>query len=212
MATQSISFERPFRYVFDRPNWIKPILMGGLYMLATFALIGLFLIGGYTKRLFQALIADENAPMPEFDFGKDFSEGLQVVGIVLCYSVALLVIAGLLHFIPFVGALVSLALWLASMVLIPVALMRHFVVGTFAAAFDFKAIVEFVQANAGGLAVYVVISIVTGIIAQLGLLACGVGVLATAFWSTVANVVALSDLWRLSGQPPAAPSAHSPMP
>lgn len=205
MAGQ-ISFERPFKYVFQDKDWVKKVLIGGLVVLSCCVLVGLPVLMGYQKKLFLTLSKDENAPVPDVDFGKDLGEGLGPLGAAFLYAIAVSIISA----IPILGWLLGPILGLALAVWMPVALMRYYTTGVFGSVFEFNWIIEFIKRNISNLLLMFVVSLVTGIVAQAGVLACGIGVLFTAFWAMLANGVAMADVWRFADQPGAAPAEPPP--
>src|SRR5688572_3600757 len=79
-------FGKPFTYVFDDPRWLQKILIGGLFYLASFLLVGWFFILGYLARVVRNIIADVTLPLPEWeDLGGFFNEGVRLFGISLIY-------------------------------------------------------------------------------------------------------------------------------
>ena len=219
MTTQNMSFERPFTFVFKDPNWVKKILMGGLYNLLSIIVIGSLVVMGYQKRFFLALLKDENAQMPEIEFGSDLAAGLPVLGIFLCYWLP----AMLLSAIPCLGIVFRMVLPVVLAGVVPIALTRFFVTDRFSAAFEFREIYEFIRANLNNSALFLGIALVSGMAAGLGIIACVVGIAFTGFWALNVNTVALADLHRLALQapsaqpspaaaPPASPPPASPPP
>ena len=198
--TAQIAFERPFKYVMKDPNWTKKVLIGGLISLSCIVFVGIFVLAGYAKKVFLTLVKDEDAPIPEIEFGKDLSEGLGVVGVMVCYYAIVLVIA----VIPILGWILSPILSLALGFVLPVGLMRYFATGQFGAAFDYKGILEYTKANLNNLLLLFVINLILGFIGSLGGIACGVGALFTGFWALIARSAAMADVWRASQQPIAA--------
>lgn len=205
---QSVSFERPFKYAFNDPNWKNRILMGGLYSLTCVVIVGIFVLAGYSKKLFLALAKDENAPIPEIDFGEDLKEGLPVVGIAFIYGLGMIV----LSMIPILNLILAPLAGIAMAIVLPVAMMKYFTTGQFGAAFDFKWIIDFVKANINNLVILFVVGLLAGIIGQLGAIACGVGALFTMFWSLIARTVVMADVWRAAEGAPSTDANVSPAP
>src|SRR6185503_1108289 len=54
--TPSYDFGKPFSYVFDDPRWVNKILIGGLFYLAGFMIIGWFFVLGYMARTARNVI------------------------------------------------------------------------------------------------------------------------------------------------------------
>ena len=174
------------------------LLANGVYLGA-----GSFVLAGYQRKLFLALVKDPDARLPEFDFGADLSAGLPVVAIHLCWYVP----AMLLAFIPVVGWLAYLSL----LAFVPVAVMRYYTTNRFGAAFDFAEIYEFVKAHFNNVIMMVLISWLAGMAASLGAIACIVGVFFTGFCAQLVMTCAMADTWR-AAQETRSPQAPPPSP
>ena len=207
---KSITFERPFKYVFSDPNWLSRMLLGGLYLLLSVIVIGGMVVMGYERKLFLALIKDPKAPLPEFDFGADLAAGAPVFAIRLLWG---LIGMGLL-LVPCVGW----AAFIGLIAFIPVAEMRYFTTGNFGAAFEFGAIWDFIKVNFNNVILFVIIGYVAGIAASFGMIACIIGMYFTAFLAQLVRACAMADTWRMAQEgpaaapKPAAPAAPRPMP
>jgi uncharacterized protein DUF4013 len=83
----TIDFGRCFTFVTEDPDWIKKVLIGGAFVLASSLLIGIPFVIGYTSRVFKRVAAGEARPLPEWDdLGGFFGEGLRLFGMGLVYS------------------------------------------------------------------------------------------------------------------------------
>ena len=92
-APAGFDFVRPFAFVFDDPRWLPKILVGGLFYLLGFLLIGFFFIMGYQARLARNVIAGVQNPLPEWDdLGEYFGEGLRLIGVVLVWIIPLAIV------------------------------------------------------------------------------------------------------------------------
>jgi hypothetical protein len=199
LAPQNIDFERPFTYVFKDPNWANRLLVGGLFQLLGLLLVGVVIVLGYNKRLFMALVEDENAPLPLFDVPRDLAEGLPVAGIYAFYIGA----AFLLTLIPCIGNCLGPLIFLGLVAVLPAALVRYYATGQFAAAFEPNEIIAFIKDNANNIAIYGAIALVAGMAGMFGLIACLIGIFFTSFWGGLVTTRALADLYRQSlVQPP----------
>src|SRR6185436_4892452 len=49
-------FVKPLAFVFEDPQWIQKMLMGGLFSLASIVLIGIFFVYGYLARLVRNVV------------------------------------------------------------------------------------------------------------------------------------------------------------
>lgn len=215
---RSYDFLRPFTFTFEDPNWASKVLMGGLFVLASFVIIGTFFIAGYTARLVRNVVAGERFPLPEWDdLGEYFGEGLRLFFIGFIYSLPVFVV-GAFFFLPLVlsGALghhvgdgpafaMVMSMWcvlaplsLALAVWMPAALLLAVVDRDFGAAFQFGRIAGFIRANLANYVIAVLIAFIARIAGGAGVMLCVVGVLFTSFWSILVTAYAFADVYRLS--------------
>ena len=206
MATRNIDFEKPFTYVFKDPAWLQRVLLGGLFHLLGVVVVGAFVSLGYQKKLFLALVDDENAPLPEFDVSRDLADGVPIFGIFAIYWAGSL----LLGFVPCVGTCASMLLSLAAMVVVPAALTRYYVTNRFSAAFEIDQILAYIKANPNNLALYVAMGLIVGMLSSIGLLACVVGAFFVSFWGSLVTTRALADTYRLALEEPSETAAPPP--
>lgn len=72
---------RAITYVFQDPQWLKKVLIGGL--LVFIPIIGWLIIAGYWLRIIRQVAQGNDVPLPEWnDFGGDLVRGLK--GFVVC--------------------------------------------------------------------------------------------------------------------------------
>lgn len=209
---------RPFAYVFDDPRWLPKILLGGLFVLASIFLIGIFFILGYIARVVRNVIADVAVPLPEWDdLGGFFSEGLRLAGIAFLYSLPLAMISGFFvmpmivsehlddQVLRGIATGVGMMFWclmmplsLALSVWLPGALLMAIVDGNFGAAFEFSRIATFIRANAANYLLAVIIYFVARFAAGAGVALCCIGIVFTMFWSMLVAAHAFGQTYRLS--------------
>jgi hypothetical protein len=93
----TIDFGRAFTFVTEDPDWIKKVLIGGVFTLLASLIVGIFFVVGYWVRLLRRIVAGEARPLPEWDdLGGLFSDGLKVLGVWLVHILAIgLVIGGI---------------------------------------------------------------------------------------------------------------------
>jgi len=209
---------RPFTFAFDDPRWLPKILIGGLFVLASVVLVGIFFVLGYVARVTRNVINSVALPLPEWDdLGEYFSEGVRLACIVLVYSLPLALIAGF-FIVPMAisdhlddqvlrGVMqgVGMMFWclmmplsLALAVWLPGALVMSVVDGNFSAAFDFARIAGFIRANAANYLLAVVIYFVARFAAGIGIALCCIGVVFTGFWSGLVAAYAFGQTYRMS--------------
>ncbi|MEA2571366.1 MAG: hypothetical protein QOI24_3367 [Acidobacteriota bacterium] len=209
---------RPFTYVFDDPSWLPKILIGGLFILASVVLIGVFFVLGYIARVARNVINNVERPLPEWDdLGDYFSEGLRLFGIGLVYCLPIIGL-GFFFIVPMaigshadsdvvrgIATGIGMMFWclimpisLALAVWIPGAMLFSVVEGNFSAAFEFSRIARFIRANVANYLIAVVIYFVARFAAGAGIILCFIGVVFTGFWSALVAAYAFAQVYRLS--------------
>ena len=223
--TGSVDFGRSFTFVTEDPDWLKKILIGGVFTLASALLVGVPFVLGYFSLMLKNVVAGEPRPLPEWDdLGGIFNEGLRLTAVYLVYVLAVVAVVaalgcvvvlpvlalsgrrgdpsevlGLLGGLGIVGlyALVMVTS-LALAVYLPAALARAALRGTVADGFAWRETLGFIQANLGNYVITLVIYLVASFVSQFGIILCCVGVFPAAFWSYMVLAVALGQTVRLS--------------
>jgi hypothetical protein len=224
----SVDFGRSFTFVTEDPEWIKKVLIGGLFTLACGFLVGIPFVLGYFSRTLRNVAAGEARPMPEWDdLGGIFSEGLRLTAVYLLYVlgvVALVAALGCVVMLPLMAlsggggdvsdafgllgglgiiagyGLLMLVL-LALAVYLPAAFARAAVRGTVADGFAWRETLGFIRANLGNYLISLVIYLLASFLSQFGFLLCCVGIFPAAFWAYLVLAVALGQTVRLSSVP-----------
>lgn len=216
-------FGRPFAFIFDDPQWLQKILIGGLFYLAGFVIIGWFFILGYAARVARNVIRGADVPLPEWDdLGGYFSEGARLIGVGLIYMLPLFVIFGM-FIVPlifagiiddmsdggsdvaeglasgFAGCMACLIVPLILLVIIfmPASLLFAAVEQRFGAAFEFGRIFAFIQHNLGNYLLAIVIYLIAGFIGRMGGALLCIGVIFTSFWAFMITTHAFAQVYRL---------------
>ena len=217
-SSQTIDFAQPFRFVFDDPDWIKKIVIGGLFYLLSFLLIGLFFIGGYTVLLCRNVIRGVARPLPEWDdLGTYFVDGVKVLLICLLYALPILVVWLLLFggaalsgsfenedigaIIAGMSGCVTLLMVLVILLyslFLPAALLMFVATGSIAEAFNIRRIVRFVTNNPANYILAWLVYLVSNFLSQFGIVLLCIGVIFTAFWGVVVAAYAFADAYRLA--------------
>ena len=218
-ARPSFDFLKPLTFVFDDARWVPKVLIGGLFVIASFFLVGIFFIYGYIARLARNVIAGVPNPLPEWDdLGRDFSEGVKLFFVGFVYAIPIVIIAGFLvipavimgnnadnETIRSVGGMSVTCIWclmfpisLALALWLPAALLRVAVTGDFKSGFEFGAIFTFIRANIGNYILAFVVWMVARFAAGLGILLLCVGVVFTIFWAFCVAAYAFAQAYRLA--------------
>lgn len=212
-AAADLDFGRAFGFVFQDPDWIKKMLLGGLFSLLGMLIVGLFFVSGYFVRLIRNTARGKERPLPEWDdLGGLFGEGVPPIGVYLAHVMPLvliplvMVVASVLLFggtaslahrseeaANALGAMLSLvvlalyALFMlamfALMVYLPAALVRLALLGRFGAAFEWRENLAFIKRNLGPYLLAMGFYLVASFVAQFGVILCFVGVFPVSFWS-----------------------------
>jgi hypothetical protein len=231
MATQTpantgtVDFGRSFSFVTEDPEWVKKILIGGAFTLASAILVGVPFVLGYFSRTLRNVVAGEPRPMPEWDdLGGIFSEGLRLTAVYLLYTlgiVAILAALGCVALVPvmalssrgsdpsealgLMGGLGIVAVYglvmvasLALAVYLPAALARAALRGTVSDGFAWREILGFIKANLGNYLLSLVIYLLASFVGQFGIILCCVGIFPAVFWGYMVLAVALGQAVRLS--------------
>jgi hypothetical protein len=225
-----VDIGRAFRFVFDDPEWVKKVLIGGAFVLASSFIIGIFFIAGYWVRLIRNVAAGSARPLPEWDdLGAIFSDGLTAVGVAFVHVFGVIAIVGGVGcaggMVLFglggaaahgrgeeaLGALggmgimglyfVFIILMLAMNLYLPSALARVALRGDFATGFDWRANVAFIRDNLANYLLSLVFYFVANFVSQFGVLLCCVGVFPMMFWAYCVLGFGLGETVRLSRHP-----------
>ncbi len=208
---------RSISYVFQDPQWLKKIVIGGL--LSIIPIFGTFVTIGYWIRVAQGVANGYELPLPEWDdFGGDFIRGLKAFVALIVWAIPLIILFtcgaipfslagnssngavsafGVLFGVGFYGiaTLCSLALAFVAPVIVGRVVMQNSV----NAAFDFSTIINESRANAVPLLIIVGMTLVLRFVAGFGIILCFVGIFFTWFLSYVMLSHLYGQLWRRLG-------------
>jgi hypothetical protein len=220
----SLDFGRALSFFFQDPDWVKKILLGSLFTLLTFVLVGVFFLAGYVLRVTQRSARGETYPLPDWDdLGGIFTDGLRVFAFYLGYviplsilfvipSLGLVAIEGVdrdgspimaLAGVMIIGVITLLSLIVA--LYMPAALTRLALKGNIGAGFEFGAILAFIKRNAGNYVLAILIMIVAQLISQFGVILFCIGVIPASFWAATVMAFALGEVARRDPAPDVQP-------
>jgi uncharacterized protein DUF4013 len=213
-------FARPFTFIFDDPEWVPKVLIGGLFFLAAFLIVGVFFLFGYMARLARNVIAGAERPLPAWDdLGEYFREGLLLVGVSLIYTLPIVIVAVAVA-VPaammgnidneqlnnlsgcFLGSIwcVLVPAMFAIMFFLPAAMLMVVTKRRFSAAFEFRELWAFIKNNIGNYLLAIVIYLVARFVAGFGIFLLCIGIVFTEFWAFCATTYAFAEAYRLSGR------------
>jgi len=192
--------------------------MGGVFVLASLIIIGIFFIYGYFARLARNVIAGAERPLPSWDdLGDYFNEGLRVFGVALVYTLPLIVL-GMFFLVPMIfmqaggsqvvrdaGGMMATCVWclifplsLAVGIWLPAALTFVAVEQRFSAGFEFGRIWSYMRANAGNYVLAYVCWLIARFAVPFGMILFCIGIVFTIFWAYAVAVYAFAQTYRLS--------------
>jgi hypothetical protein len=216
---------KTFSYVFEDERWISKVLIGGLVFIVP---ILNFAALGYTLKIAQNVAQGSTRPLPEWggEFGDHFMRGVYWIVIQLVYLLPAILLYGVFACVLIgVGSAASergsdgagafgilsacllpliFVVGIAGAVLAYSGLARYAATNSLSEAFKFAEVIALVRNHIGDWVMLLLVAILGGIVAQLGIIACGVGVLFTAFYAQCVNGHALGQLiakFGLMGNP-----------
>ncbi|MBK7091710.1 MAG: DUF4013 domain-containing protein [bacterium] len=188
---------RAFNFMFEDPEWLQKILIGGCFVLLSCILIGVPFVFGYMLLLIKNTTEGRPVPLPAWDnLGDKFTSGLMFLVMLLLWAVPVWLVSIVLIMIPCIGWIILVPFVLAVYLLIPYIMARFAVGGKISDAFDFAGIIAFLTQNLMNLVIVLVMSIVLNIISYFGILALGVGFLFTNFWAQLGIAYLAGELYR----------------
>jgi len=215
-----------FRFFFEDPDWLKKILIGGVFMLLSSLIVGGIFVAGYGVHLLRRVVRGEPRPLPEWEqLGLFFSDGLRAFGLYLLHLVAVGILPAALGCLIGLmgGGLASLAhssrgasdaaggmiallimglyavtffLMMILMIYFPAAFTRFAVIDRFAAGFEVAENIAFIRRNLGRYALALVLYLLASFVAQLGFIACCIGLFPASFWAFCVGAWAMGEVAR----------------
>ena len=188
---------RAFNFMFEDPEWLQKILIGGCFVLLSCLLIGIPFLLGYMLQVIKNTADGRPLPLPAWDnLGEKFTTGLMFFVVILLWTVPLGIIYFILIFIPCIGWLAIAAINILVALIRPYIAARFAVSGNISDAFDFPGIIAFFSQNFVNLILVFIMTIVMGVLAAFGLLALIVGVLFTLFWAYLGMAYLTGEVYR----------------
>jgi hypothetical protein len=203
---------RSFTFTFQDPRWLEKVVVGGLFYIATFVIIGWFFLLGYMARVVRHVVEGRDDQLPEWnDLGGMFADGLKLFLVALIWFLPLI-----LFIIPMIvtaivfdqagagdvgglvsGCLVMLIVPLALVItfVVPAALVRTAVYRSVEAGLKVGSVFAFVKANFVNFLLAFVVYLAASFIAQFGVIIFCFGVFFTAFWGMVVASHAYGQVW-----------------
>lgn len=224
---------KAFGYVFDDESWVSKVLLGGL--IALIPIIGALVVSGYSYKVAQNVARGVERPLPEWsEFGDALVRGFFGAVISLVYALPVIVLTIILVATTVGAAAASgdertggAAVTGLSVCLFPLifilalvcgvagltAVARYLATDNVGEAFNFGAVLAGLRGNLGAWVMLLLVAILAGFVASLGIIACGVGVLFTNFYAQCVIGHGLGQTIRQIGYGQAnAPTTYGPPP
>jgi hypothetical protein len=210
-ARDTIDLARGFRFVPEDPEWIKKVLIGGVFMLLAGVLIGAVFVAGYGVRLIRNVARGEPRPLPEWDdLGGMVGDGLRALALYLAYALPVMLVPlcfalvvalasagisgtgshGASDAFGALAAMGAMALYafmavfmLALGLYVPAALARFVMLERLGAGFEVRENFAFIRRNLPNYAMTLLLYLLASFAAQLGIVLCCVGFFPASFWA-----------------------------
>jgi hypothetical protein len=214
----SVDIGLALTYVTRDPQWLKKLLIAGAivlvsvpFMILLVGFLGIFVVYGYAVATTRNVILGIENPLPEWtDFGAFLGSGFKAWIGTLVWSLPLIALSTCSQILTAVsdnGAIVSV--FISVCLVLPISIIIYVfifptVIGRFAATeelgsmFQFSEVIE--QIRSTGIApylLYLVLGIIAGFIATLGLIVCIIGVFFTMTWAILAQAHGIGQLYRI---------------
>ena len=212
-----MDFGKAFSFTFDDPDWVKKVLLGGVISLVP---ILNFAASGYSLEVTKRVLNNDPRPLPEWDdIGGKLVKGLLVAVIGFVYALPLTLMNCILQVVTQTlarsnsssssdqmgTAVIVLTSCLGCLMflygifmgfVLPAAIGNYAAKDQLGAAFRFGEILSLVQKNLSSYLLVLVIEIISGLVAVLGIIACIIGVAFTGFWAVLVTGHATGQAYR----------------
>lgn len=193
-----MNFGQAFTFQFEDPDWAKKILIPAL--IGLIPILGQIFLIGWMLSITRNVMRQDARPLPELDFSKQLGDGFKGFVVALVYSLPAILISipvGIVSvmaseggideetlsvLLPLVSVCCNGLIFLYSLVMafvIPAAYGNMIAKESLGAAFRFSEVFGLVRAAPGAFLLVLLGTFLAGLIAQLGLIACIIGVFIT---------------------------------
>lgn len=199
-----MQFGKSFTYVFEDDDWVMKTIIAGLISLIP--VIGQITVFGWGLEVTRRVINRDPNPLPDWsDFGGHIVKGIIAWVIGFVYALPIIIISACPLILVFAAAdnetvfviawvcfgFIALLYGILMMFMFPAAMGNYAAKGEISAAFRFGEVFGLVRAAPGAYILAILGALIAGIIAPLGVILCGIGVL----WTQAYAVLIYSHLW-----------------
>ncbi len=214
----TMDYGKAFSFFFEDKDWLKKMLLGGVFNLLAFVIVGAIINAGYYIRVMRNVRDGLEEVLPDWEnTGGLLSDGMAPWGITILYSLPSLVPSLVANVLSSFGEVIkkdtgtafsalSLCcscvsfLGYAFLILAPAALVNYARTESFGAAFRFGELFRIIRKFPGPYVLTLLVSMALHILGGFGVIACCIGAMATYFWSTCASYHLYGQLCRLVGE------------
>jgi hypothetical protein len=212
---------KAFSYVFEDENWVKKVLMGGLFTLLSLLLVGIPFVLGYMVQTIRNVIEGQPRPLPEWDnLGEKFMSGLMLLIIMIIYSIpsflfscignagSIMASSGggggdqetmttIITALSACGGCLNILWSIVLAVITPVIYLKYTLTRELGSAFSFGEFLPFIQADIGSYILTVIMTFVASIVCMIvGGIACVIGLIFTMFYAQLITAALYGQLYR----------------
>jgi hypothetical protein len=173
-----MNIERSFLFAFKTPKAAQKLILGAVCSMLFFTVFFAFVMMGYLIRILCDALEGRDAKLPDWkNLSGLFHEGLEPVLVTLTYLGPLVILILLeLLLSSLVGSsqvvftlfsLLRFGYYVIISAIIPLALIRLVVIGSFKSAFHLERIFEFIKANTGNFLTAWGLSLALGLVASV---------------------------------------------
>lgn len=204
-----MEFGKAFTFAFEDRDWLKKIGIAGLVMLIP--LVGQLTVVGWALEITRRVIQRDSETLPDWStFGDYLVRGLKMLVISLVYALPIILLSvcanlpvmfvqdggddtmmTLFSLISVCMSCISAIYGIGLAIVLPAALAKFVVTGEIGAAFRFGEVIALVRAAPAAYLLILLGSIVTGLIAPLGIILCIIGI----FFTTALAYAIQGHLW-----------------
>jgi hypothetical protein len=202
-----MNFGLAFTYPFQDPDWAKKILLPAL--ISIIPVIGQIYLLGWSLDITRRVIRHDPVVLPELNFERQFVDGLKGLVVGLVYAIPIIILSIPVSIVTSIAGnngsmdsntanvlVVAVSLCCNGLILVyslllaflyPAAMGNMVSKEQLGAAFRFNEIFGLIRSAPGAYLFVLLGIIVSGIISQLGIIACGIGILATMAYAMAIN-------------------------
>jgi hypothetical protein len=230
-----MDYGRSFQYMFKDKDWLVKIIIGGVFALLSFIVVGIPFVIGYMLEVVRNVIAGQDEPLPAWDnLGDKFVQGLLMLVVLLIVGIpmylfaciqgvfsaivsnsnsnALITLGGL---IALLMSLLEFLYGLLMAVFMPALLLRFATTRRIGDTLKFGELWQIVKANFGQYILIIILVYIVQLVAGFGAIACVIGVFLTYFWAMLVQSHLYGQYYRnyvTHAGPLMPPAGYQPMP